>query len=353
MENCRTFRPMRGTTIIYTLLFSGLGLFSYFLIVNYTDFSPQAADALSSWGAVVFTLLAFNLVGFSTLRLSEWVDRQYALHAYRKRKITMTYLSVIFLFLLLNYGLFVTAKVLADVEPIFNFSPSGWKLLLVVWMIEMVVVGLLLANRTLQANWLLRQEATKLQMENAQAKYTALQNQLNPHFLFNSLNTLIAEIKYNPDNAVSFTQNLSSVYRYVLQCQDRNLMTVKEELAFMNAYLFLHKVRLGDCIHCECHILADYMERQLPPLTLQLLVENVIKHNSISAAKPMTIHIAVEQEYLVVSNPISPKKKRAAASTSSGIGLRNLSNRCRLLSEKEMIILQETAVFTVKIPLIS
>ena len=112
-------------------------------------------------------------------------------------------------------------------------------------------------------------------MENAQAKYTALQNQLNPHFLFNSLNTLIAEIKYNPDNAVSFTQNLSSVYRYVLQCQDRNLMTVKEELAFMNAYLFLHKVRLG-------------------------------------------------------------------------IGLRNLSNHCRLLSEKEMIILQETAVFTVK-----
>lgn len=310
-------------------------------------------EVLSSWGAVAFTMLAFNLVGFFTLRLSEWMDRQYALHAYRKRQIAMTYLSVVFLFLLLNYGLFVTAKVLADVEPVFNFSPSGWKLLLVVWMMEMVVVGLLLANRTLQANWLLRQEATKLQMENAQAKYTALQNQLNPHFLFNSLNTLIAEIKYNPDNAVSFTQNLSSVYRYVLQCQDRSLMTIKEELAFMNAYLFLHQVRLGDCIHCECHIPADYMEQQLPPLTLQLLVENVIKHNSISAAKPMTICIAVEPDYLVVSNPISPKKKGAATAPTSGIGLQNLSNRCHLMADKELVILSNNNVFTVKIPIIS
>lgn len=331
------------------LFFSGLGLFSYFLIVNYTDFSPQAAEVLFSWGAVAFTILAFNLMGYSTFWLSEWVNRQYAINAFRKGKIVMIYISVIFLFLLLNYGLFVTAKILADVGPIFNFSRSGWYLLMVVWMVEMVVVGLLLANRTLQTNWLLQQEATKLQMENTQAKYTALQNQLNPHFLFNSLNTLIAEIKYNPDNAVRFTQSLSSVYRYVLQCQDRNLMSLKEELDFMNSYLFLHKVRLGDCISCDCRIPPVSMERQIPPLTLQLLVENVIKHNSISSGKPMTIHVEVENDYLVVSNPISPKKKR---DTSSGIGLKNLSNRCRLMSDKDIIIQNETSVFTVKIPII-
>lgn len=236
------------------LLFSGLGLFSYFLIANYTDFSPKTAEAFYSWGAVVFTILAFNLVGYSTLRLSEWVNRQYVINTFRKWKLVMVYMSVIFLFLMLNYGVFVTAKILANVEPIFNFSRSGWNLLIVVWMAEMVVIGLLLSNRTLQANWLLQQEAAKLQMENSRAKYTALQNQLNPHFLFNSLNTLIAEIKYNPDNAVCFTQNLSSVYRYVLQCQDRNLIPLKEELDFMNSYLFLHKVRLGDCISYDCRI---------------------------------------------------------------------------------------------------
>lgn len=340
---------MKWTSIIYALLFSGLGMFSYFLIINYTDFSPRMAEVLYSRGAFVFTILAFNLVGYSTLRLSEWVNRQYAINAFRKWKVVMPYLTVIFLFLLLNYGLFVTAKILADIEPVFNFSRSGWNLLIVVWLAEMVVIGLLLSNRTLQANRLLQQEAADLQIENARAKYSALQNQLNPHFLFNSLNTLIAEIKYNPDNAVCFTRNLSSVYRYVLQCRERDLVPLSEEVNFMDSYLFLHKVRLGDCIHCDCRIPSDYMERQIPPLTLQLLVENVIKHNSISPGKPMVIRIEVEDGFLVVSNPVSPKKNKG---TSSGIGLRNLSSRCRLMADKDIVISNDYSVFTVKIPII-
>lgn len=340
---------MKWTTLTYTLLFSGLGLFSYFLIVNYTDFSPETAKILYSWEALIFTILAFNMVGYSTLKLSAWMDRQYILNASQRWKIVMVYLTVMVLFLLLNYGLFVMAKLLAGAEPLFELRPKGWKLLTVVWMAEMVVVGLLLSNRTLQANRLLQQKANKLQMENAQAKYTALQNQLNPHFLFNNLNTLIAEIKYNPDNAVLFTQNLSTVYRYVLQAQERNLVSLGEELTFIDSYLFLHKVRLGDCINCNHTIPTDQMEWQIPPLTLQLLVENVIKHNTISAGKPMTIHITIIHDYLVVSNPISPKKKK---SDSSGIGLKNLANRCRLMTNKDIIILPNTSIFTVKVPII-
>ena len=117
----------------------------------------------------------------------------------------------------------------------------------------------------------------------------------------------------------------------------------------MNSYLFLHKVRLGDCISYDCRIPPEYMERQIPPLTLQLLVENVIKHNSISPDKPMSIHIEIDNEYLVVSNPVSPKKKK---DSSSGIGLKNLSNRCRLMSNKNIVIQKEDSVFTVKIPII-
>jgi len=341
---------MKWTTVTYTLLFSGLGLFSCFLIVNYTDFSPQAAELLYSWGASVFTIIAFNLAGHFTLWMSEWVNRQYAINSPWKWKISILYVIVFLLLLILNYGLFVTAKILADVEPAFCFSRGGWNLLIVVWLTEMVVIGLLLSNRTLQANQSLQQEAAKLQKENDHAKYTALQNQLNPHFLFNSLNTLIAEIKYNPDNAMHFTQKLSTVYRYVLQCQGRNLVSLKEELDFMNSYLFLHKVRLGDCISCDYRIPTGYMERQIPPLTLQLLVENVIKHNSISSSKPMTIHIEVDNdEYLVVSNPVSPKKKE---DVSSGIGLKNLANRCRLITDKDLFVRKDKSVFTVKIPII-
>lgn len=340
---------MKWTTVTYSLLFSGLGLFSYFLIVNYTDFPPQVAEVLYSWKALLVTLSAFNLGGFFTLWMSGWVNRQYIINTSWKRKTCVLYITVILLFLALNYGLFVTVKILADVKPVFNISRSGWYLLILVWFAEMVVIGLMLSNRTLQANWLLQQEAAKLQMENDRAKYIALQNQLNPHFLFNSLNTLIAEIKYNPDNAMHFTQSLSSVYRYVLQCQGRNLVSLKEELDFMNSYLFLHKVRLGDCINCDCRIPSRYMERRIPPLTLQLLVENVIKHNSISSGKPMTIHIEVDNEYLVVSNPVSPKKKMEV---SPGIGLKNLANRCRLMADKDICVRKGESVFTVKVPII-
>ena len=150
-----------------------------------------------------------------------------------------------------------------------------------VWLVELVILGLLLANRSMRNTLRLQQKAAALQKENNTARYTALQNQLNPHFLFNSLNTLISEIRYNPANAELFTQHLSDVYRYILQCQNQRLTTLREELDFLNSYIFLHRVRLGDCIHIDNRIPKTCMEAQLPPLTIQLLAENVIKHNVI------------------------------------------------------------------------
>ena len=151
-------------------------------------------------------------------------------------------------------------------------------------------------------------------------RYTALQNQLNPHFLFNSLNTLISEIRYNPANAELFTQHLSDVYRYILQCQNQRLTTLREELDFLNSYIFLHRVRLGDCIHIDNRIPKTCMEAQLPPLTIQLLAENVIKHNVIHTGKPMTIELLYmeKERELIVRNRIQTKKTVLI----SGMGLK-------------------------------
>ena len=140
------------------------------------------------------------------------------------------YIGVMLLFLLLNYGLLVAAKLMGRAENPFTFQIGGIRILLVVWLVELVILGLLLANRSIKNALRLQQKAAQLQKENNAARYTALQNQLNPHFLFNSLNTLIAEIEYNPSNAVRFTRNLSDVYRYVLQSQDKTLITLGEEL---------------------------------------------------------------------------------------------------------------------------
>lgn len=333
-------------TFLYVGLFSGLGIFSFFLLVNYSGFSPQVADALYSVGACLFFIAAFNVLGHFTIRISSWLNDRYALNAGSRWKIVSVYAGVMLMFLLLNYGLLVTAKLLAGASRPFIFPNGGVRILIVVWLVELVILGLLLAFRSMQNLLRLQQQAAALQKENNTARYAALQSQLNPHFLFNSLNTLIAEIEYNPGNAVSFTKNLSDVYRYVLQCQDKPLVTLGEEMEFMKAYLFLHEVRLGDCIACDIGISDDYRERMLPPLTLQLLVENVIKHNSVSAARPMKIAITTEEDYLVVSNRVQPKKSAA----SPGIGLQNLSNRCRLITGKEIRVSDEGGVFTVKIP---
>lgn len=276
------------------------------------------------------------------------MNRLYSNNLRWKWKFIAVYISVMLLFLLLNYGLLVTAKLIGRADNPFTFQIGGVRILLVVWLVELVILGLLLANRSIKNALRLQQKAAQLQKENNTARYTALQNQLNPHFLFNSLNTLIAEIEYNPANAVRFTRNLSDVYRYVLQSQDKTLITLGEELEFIHSYLFLHEVRLGNCITCNITIPTEAMEYQLPPLTLQLLVENVIKHNSINSNKPMEITIYITDHFLVVSNPIHIKK----SDISSGVGLQNLSNRCKLMIGTDILINNENQIFTVKVPLI-
>lgn len=210
--------------------------------------------------------------------------------------------------------------------------------------------SLLLINYSMRYTLNLYKEKQRLEAESIQAKYTALQSQLNPHFLFNSLNTLIAEIEYDPSTAVKFTQHLSEVYRYVLRQQQCQIVSLKEELDFLDSYIFLHQVRLGDCLSLECDLPDNVIDHQLPPLTLQLLAENVVKHNYIDDFNPMTIRVYTEKNgrYLCVSNTLRPKK----VSNASGKGLKNLSERYQLLCKQDIQIRKNDHQFTVSIPLI-
>lgn len=330
------------------LLFSGLGLFAWLLLTGYTELSPRAEAVLGTvWGAA-FLIVLFNVLGFLTLRISAWLNAQYLLHARRKWKIAAAYLAVLGMFLAVDYGFLVSGKLLAGSLHPFTFPNGGVRMLIVVWLVELAVLGLLLANRAMSQTLRLRQRTAELQRENDTARNTALQQQLNPHFLFNSLNTLIAEIEYDPARAVSFTRNLSEVYRYVLQVQKRPLVALDDELRFAEAYLYLHQVRLGDCLRCRIDIPSEMRERRLPPLTLQLLIENVIKHNAITPTHPLEIGIAACGEWLTVDNPIRAKRRPEA---SEGVGLRNLSNRCRIMLGRGIEVERTETRFTVKIPL--
>lgn len=329
------------------LLFTGLGIFAWLLLPSYTGVTPKIEEALQSVWAGLFLVIIFNALGFLTIQLSAWLNTQYVLNVRKKWKIAIVYAAVFMLFLSVNYGFLVMGKFLAGTAQPFIFPNGGVRILIVVWLVELAVLGLLLSNRAMEQTFRFQQQADALQKENNIARYAALQNQLNPHFLFNSLNTLVAEIEYDPKRAVSFTRNLSNVYRYVLQMQDKPLVTLGEELKFATDYLYLHEVRLGDCIHCHIDVPTEEHAYRLPPLTLQLLIENVIKHNSITVSHPIEISITAANSWLTVTNTLRPKKNAETA----GIGLKNLSNRCRMILRREVEVQRTENFFTVKIPL--
>ena len=153
--------------------------------------------------------------------------------------LTLHYVGIAALLFLLNYALLVFVKMMIEVPTPFRVKSEGWVLLIVIWLVELVIVSLVLVNQSFRQTLKLYRETAILQESTTKAQYVALQNQLNPHFLFNSLNVLISEIEYNPQSAIEFTRNLSDVYRYILQCQDQRLALLGDELDFLDSYIVL------------------------------------------------------------------------------------------------------------------
>lgn len=184
----------------------------------------------------------------------------------------------------------------------------------------------------------------------ASAKFDALKNQLDPHFLFNSLNVLTSLIEENPDNALTFTTALSKVYRYVLEQKNKDLVTVDEELDFARTYMSLLKMRFEDSIIFEIPERANNPESKVVPLSLQLLLENAVKHNMVTSNKPLRIKIYESGDNLVVENNLQPKQ---IVKKSSGVGLANITQRYQILTNKKVIINQEANSFAVAIPMLT
>lgn len=184
----------------------------------------------------------------------------------------------------------------------------------------------------------------------ASARFDALKNQLDPHFLFNSLNVLTSLIEENPKNAQKFTTSLSKVYRYVLEQKNKELVTVDEELDFARTYMSLLKMRFEDSIVFEIPDKAQNPESKVVPLSLQLLLENAVKHNMVTSSKPLHIKIYEAGGMLVVENNLQPKQ---IVKKSSGVGLENIKQRYNLLSNKKVSINQEAKSFAVAIPMLT
>ena len=185
---------------------------------------------------------------------------------------------------------------------------------------------------------------------NANAKFESLKNQIDPHFLFNSLNVLSSLIEENPENAQKFTTSLSKIYRYVLEQKDKELVTVAEELAFAKTYMNLLKMRFENSITFSIPENFTNDQAKVVPLSLQLLLENTIKHNIVSEQKPLHITIFIENNNLVVQNQL---QKKEVLGNRKGVGLQNIVSRYAIVTQRQVAIVQTDHLFSVYLPILT
>lgn len=188
----------------------------------------------------------------------------------------------------------------------------------------------------------------KLREQNLVFQNETLKSQVNPHFLFNSLNTVSSLISTNPEAAESFISNLSTVYRYILENSQKDLVPLQSEIEFVTNYFNLHRVRDENKINLSIEVTATERFKILP-VSLQILTENAIKHNTATRENPLNIKISVVDDFIEVTNNV---RKKASQLITTGIGLKNLSERVVLITGKNLIVTESDQFFTVKIPLV-
>lgn len=190
----------------------------------------------------------------------------------------------------------------------------------------------------------------RLRQEKIEFRFEVLRNQVNPHFLFNSFNTLISTIEDDPKMAVEYVEQLSEFFRNIVTYRDKDIITLQEELNLLQTYVFLQQKRYGNSLNLQVSIHEkDAVENYIPPLTLQLLVENAIKHNAVSKESVLTVGIDIKDERLIVKNNINPKQYK---DNSSGMGLQNIINRYNILTSKQVQVNNDHRNFIVTLPLI-
>ncbi|SNR80415.1 sensor histidine kinase [Hymenobacter mucosus] len=246
-----------------------------------------------------------------------------------------------------EHGLIVARSKAGAVElAVWRRSLNGYFLML------MLSVFYLLANtRAQQRVRVIATKTQQLETEKAHVQLAALKSQVNPHFLFNSLSILSSLVHVDADLSEKFIDQLSRAYRYTLEQQDHDLVPLQTELAFIQSYTFLLKIRFDEKFDVQLRVPeAARHAYQIAPLTLQLLVENAVKHNTMSQQKPLLVHIELDGEDLVVRNTL---QRRPATYASTGVGLTNIHNRYHLLTGRPVQITEGGGEFIVRIPLLS
>lgn len=321
------------TANLIAFLFQGVRLFSSFS--NYISFTSLG------YAYGFFFALGNQLIGKFTSKLN-WTRNP------RKS-------NVLSFLLLIGYGILMSIMIPYTVD-IYLWGMTGKDVFYDVMtkafmtiVADLIVIYFYYSNY-ITNNWIKAIEKNEeLKRENLQAKYEALKNQVNPHFLFNTLNTLSGMVEQKSELATDFIRKLSDIYRYVLEQNDKELVSIKDELKFVEDYVFLSKMRFGEGLIFKVHRSKD-LNVQVAPLGIQMLVENAIKHNIISDEMPLKIELEMEDGFVIVRNNL--QKKKTIHSGKEPLGLENLKKRYAYLSVVPVEVNETDGKFTVKLPTI-
>lgn len=244
-------------------------------------------------------------------------------------------------------------------ESIIQKNRISWVIFFITSILSIIIIVILYRNYKLnqKANLLLDRQMSeleeqniKLENENILVQFETLKNQVSPHFLFNSLNAIASLIKTNPDKALEFTGVFAKIFRNTLKLKDRHLITIDEEMQHVNDYLYLQKIRFGDSLIIVTSLSGDIFKQYLPPFSLQMVIENAIKHNVISEVEPLTITITNTVNALTISNNLQLRKH---VDHSTGIGITNIISRYRYLNTAEPIFGINNNAYVVQLPIIN
>ena len=294
---------------------------------------------------------SFAVFGYGNSKLTNWIDKylpwtgNIPLRVVVSVFATVVYTSIAWVFIAWFYYFVDDGTTLSFFE-LLKVLPKNRNAFLVSLGITFFV-SIILHGRGFLIAW--RQsivEAEQLKKEQIAAKYEVLKNQVNPHFLFNSLNVLTTLVHKDADLAEQFIRQLSHNYRYILDTREREVVSISEEIKNLEAYIFLMKIRFGESLKVEMDIDTD---GKIAPLTLQMLVENAFKHNEVSKMHPLSINLFNDNNFIVIKNNIQ-KKNNVADST--GVGLENIKARYKSLSQEAVVVNDNDGFFVVKVPIV-
>ncbi|MCV9933456.1 2TM domain-containing protein [Flavobacterium sp. LS1R47] len=335
---------------IIKALFIGTVIFLVSLLLEFISsgtevFSPELYIYFLCCMLYSVTLYAVNASLFAFL------DKVFKTNPYSLKRIIIGFTSSFFFSLITIFILRVFLKVVLEGKSITAFlaneNPTNYIESSIITFIVLLAFHALHFYKVYNEN---RVKEQKIIAGTASAKFESLKNQIDPHFLFNSLNVLSSLIEENPDNAQRFTTSLSKIYRYVLEQKDKELVSVEDELTFAKTYMNLLKMRFENSLFYELPTEGINPDAKVVPLSLQLLLENTVKHNVVSEQKPLHIRIFIEKDYLVIQNDF---QKKEVLQDRQGVGLQNIVNRYGIITNRKVLIEQNATTFTVKIPILT